>query len=200
MRLSPWLARILFGRGRLCYENHDFSFYKRRQKKTYQLAIQATCVAVQLVIETTAPEWRMSSPTVGALCLYSAGSGVVISTKYSWINASGGGTRPRRTCVGGILGLDCEVRTAVRDISSSPCAGAKLGRGDGLGKGLLVGLRKGKRGGDGFGVTECGLRVGERRVLHCDIRICDKEGGLGLGDDGGRKMIIYEINAAEDFV
>lgn len=89
-----------------------------------KLAIQATCVAVQLVIQPSTPEGSVSRTTVRALGFDATGCAVTTSESRG-IKGSSSGTRSRRATVGG-LGFDGERGTGV-DIGARNCRGGEKG-------------------------------------------------------------------------
>jgi hypothetical protein len=112
---------------------------------TYQLAIQAASVTVELVVETTAPKGCVRSAAVRTFGLDPARSGIAIPAKNRRIDAGGSGTRARRPCGGSILGLDRKVGATAGGVCPCSPAGAKFGRGNSLGRGFLDRLRRRKR-------------------------------------------------------
>ena len=64
---------------------------------TYQLAIQATSIAVQLVVQPPTPEWRMSRAAIGAFGLAPGRRGVADAAlpQKGRVNASGSRTESR---------------------------------------------------------------------------------------------------------
>jgi hypothetical protein len=144
-----------------------------RREITYQLTIEPTCIAVQLVVKPTSPKRSMSRATVRTLGLDSARSGIVaVPTNDSRVNAGGSGTRTRRTCDGRSLSLDCKVRPTVGGITSGTCAGANL-RGNGPRSRLLDSLRKWRRARVSLVVVArgLGLYMKQAGVLHDNVQV-----------------------------
>jgi len=119
---------------------------KRGNFLIYQFAIEATSVAIELVIETSPPERGMGSATVRAFGLDAAWSrvpkGIARTAQQSWVQAGRGGTRPRRTRHGRCLGPKGQGWTTGGCARASSIDGVDTRGGNGFRKGIFYGLGK----------------------------------------------------------
>jgi hypothetical protein len=76
-----------------------------RNENTYQLAVEPTCVAVELIVQSSTPKWRMSGTAIGTLGFDASRS--IVSTIYARLGerrrrVGHGRTGARGTCRGAL--------------------------------------------------------------------------------------------------